>query len=282
MKQQETTPPLTAGLVDVHAHYCDRRFESEYEGGADALLCREVFGAGVAGVINAATNPENAQICLAQAARYSGMYVALGIHPEDCKSLSDDPAEELARLLPYMETADARRTHKVVAVGEIGLDYYWQPVEPEKQMRYFRAQLELARRLELPVIIHDREAHGDCFETLLQYEGIRGVLHSFSGSPEMARELVRRGFYISFSGVLTFKNARKTVEAAAELPLDRILIETDAPYLSPEPFRGKLNHSGRCAYTASRLASLRSISEEELLSATRENAERLFGVKFPL
>jgi TatD DNase family protein len=282
MNQQEILTPPTAGLVDTHAHYCDRRFDAEYEGGAHALLEAEVFGRGVAGVINAATNPENALVCMEQAARYRGMYVALGIHPEDCKALSDDPEEELSRLLPYMETAEARARHKVVAVGEIGLDYYWQPVEPEKQMRYFRAQLELARRLDLPVIIHDREAHGDCFETLLQYEGLRGVLHSFSGSPEMARELARRGFYISFSGVLTFKNARKTVEAAAELPLERILIETDAPYLAPEPFRGKLNHSGRCAYTAARLGAIRSMSPEEILRATRENAERLFGVKFHL
>ena len=182
------------------------------------------------------------------------------------------------RLLPYVETEEARARHKVVAIGEIGLDYYWQPIEPEKQMRYFRAQLELARRLDLPVIIHDREAHGDCFETLLQYEGVRGVLHSFSGSPEMARELAKRGFYISFSGVLTFKNARKTVEAAAELPLDRILIETDAPYLAPHPMRGTMNHSGNLVYTNAKIASIHGISEEEAARITEENAKRFFSI----
>ena len=262
-----------AGLFDSHAHYFDQKFEDH----ADEILANEVFGVGVEAVINVATNPENAKRCLLQAKRYPKMFTALGLHPEDAQSDSRSVDELLSELSDLMDTPEKRSAGKIVALGEIGLDYYWQPCDKEKQSEAFEKQLELAEKWNLPVIIHDREAHGDCFETVLRYKGSRGVFHSFSGSAEMAKELTRRGWYISFSGVLTFKNARKVREVAAAVPLDRILIETDAPYLSPEPFRGRINHSGRMAYTAKALAELRGISYEEIIAVTAENAHRLFN-----
>ena len=261
------------GLFDSHAHYFDARFE----GRAEELLERELFGRGIGGIVNVGTNPENALLCIRQARNYPAMYAAVGIHPEDCKALTGTVEEEVARIRVLLDTAEKRRENKIVALGEIGLDYHWEPIERELQQRYFEAQLALATELGVPVIIHDREAHGDCFETVLRYPSVTGVFHSFSGSAEMARELTRRGWYISFSGVITFKNARKIREVAQAVPSDRILIETDAPYLSPEPYRGRLNHSGRMVYTAKALAEARGISYEELVALTAENAGRLFG-----
>ena len=264
------------GLFDSHAHYFDKKFEAE--GGADVFLRDEVFGKGVAAVVNVATNPENAKACLAQAKNYPAMYVALGIHPEDAQHLTVSVDEALSELCSLMDTPEKREAGKIVALGEIGLDYYWQPYDKELQAELFEKQLSLAEEWDLPVLIHDREAHGDCFETVLRHPNARGVFHSFSGSAEMARELVRRGWYISFSGVLTFKNARKVREVAAVVPHDRILIETDAPYLSPEPFRGKINHSGRMAHTALALSELLGLSYVETVALTAENARRLFAL----
>ena len=276
-KSVEIELPSRRGLFDSHAHYFDARFE----GHADSILQEEVFGAGVCGVINVATNPENAQRCIAQAKQYPQMYAAIGIHPEDCKELSDDPAEAVGRIRDLLDTPEKRKENKIVALGEIGLDYYWEPYDKAKQARYFEAQLSLAEELGLPVIIHDREAHGDCFETVLCHPKARGIFHSFSGSAEMARELTRRGWYISFSGVLTFKNARKVREVAAVVPREQMLIETDAPYLSPEPFRGRINHSGRMAFTAKALAEARGVDYDAVVRQTAENAQRLFGLDCP-
>ena len=168
--------------------------------------------------------------------------------------------------------------NKVVAIGEIGLDYYWRQDNKAEQKECFELQLSLAEELSLPVIIHDREAHGDCFETVLKYPCVKGVFHSYSGSAEMARELVKRGWYISFSGVVSFKNAAKIKEVAAVVPDDRILIETDAPYLAPHPFRGKINHSGRLFYTASALAEARNTDLRSISALTYNNAKALFGL----
>ncbi len=262
------------GLFDSHAHYFDTKFDTE--GGADEFLANDVFGVGVDTVINVATNPENAKRCIEQAKKYPRMFTAIGIHPEDAQHLSMSVDEALSELCTLMNTPEKRKEGKIVALGEIGLDYYWEPYDKALQGELFEKQLLLAEEWDLPVVIHDREAHGDCFETVLRHPNVRGVFHSFSGSAEMAKELVRRGWYLSFSGVLTFKNARKAREAAAVVPIDRILIETDAPYLSPEPFRGRINHSGRMAYTAKALAELRGISYEDAVAITAENARRLF------
>ena len=270
-----TEGPDAAGLFDSHAHYFDPRFEGQ----AEELLTHGIFGSGVSGVINVGTNPENARQCIAQAAKYPRMWCAVGIHPEDCQNDVGNMTEALAAIRDLLDTAEKRRANKIVALGEIGLDYHWQPCDKERQMRFFETQLAMAEELSLPVIIHDREAHGDCFETVLRYPRVRGVFHSYSGSAEMARELVRRGWYISFSGVLTFRNAKKVREVAQVVPLDRLLVETDCPYLAPEPFRGRLNHSRLMAYTVAALAELRGLPAEEMIRLTRENAETLFQME---
>lgn len=266
-------------IFDTHAHYFDRRFENEAEGGADAILSR-IMPDPVYRVINVGTNCQNAHLAIAQAARYEGMYAAVGIHPEDCHYITDENAA-LDELRAILGDRESRKRNKLVALGEIGLDYHYEnygeiPMDKAKQARFFEAQMELARELDLPVIIHDREAHGDCFETVLRHPEVRGVFHSYSGSADMARELVRRGWYISFSGTLTFKNANRVREAASAVPRDRLLIETDAPYLAPHPHRGKLNHSGLLIHTLDTLAEIWSCTPEEAAEITAQNAEKLF------
>ena len=260
-------------LFDSHAHYFDSRLEGL--GGADKVLADEVFGGEVARVINVGTSGKTNLLCIEQAKKYDEMYAAVGIHPEDARELPDDPAEEILQLHSFL---DNKKENKIVAIGEIGFDYHYEGYDKEKQARYFEAQMKLARELSMPVVIHDREAHGDCFEMILKYPEVTGVFHSYSGSSEMAAELVKRGWYISFSGVLTFKNARKAVEVAQSVPLDRVLIETDTPYLAPHPYRGQINHSGLVRYTAEKLAEIRGLSADEIADITFYNASRLFRI----
>ena len=260
-------------LFDSHAHYFDSRFEGL--GGAEKVLSEEVFANDVARVVNVGTSGRTNILCVEQAARYDGMYAAVGIHPEDSRELDADPETELFALRELLAN---KQKNKIVAIGEIGFDYHYEGYDKEKQARYFEEQMKLADELSMPVIVHDREAHGDCFDMICKYPCVVGVFHSYSGSAEMAAELVKRGYYISFSGVLTFKNARKAVEAAQSVPLDRILIETDAPYLAPHPFRGQINHSGLVRYTAQKLAEIKGISVEEISEITYDNASRLFKI----
>ncbi|MBR2019917.1 MAG: TatD family hydrolase [Clostridia bacterium] len=266
-------------IFDTHAHYFDARFEREGEGGADAIL-RALLPDPVRNIVNVGTDCHTSRLAIEQAAKYNGMYAAVGIHPGDCHYLSDPDAalEELAALLG---NADTRRRDKIVALGEIGLDYHWQeyngiPMDKPKMAYFFERQMELAERLELPVIIHDREAHGDCFETVLRYPNVRGVFHSYSGSADMARELVRRGWYLSFSGTITFKNANRVREAALAVPRERLLIETDAPYLAPHPMRGALNHSGLLIHSLETLGELWGCAPEEAARITASNARAFF------
>ncbi len=268
-------------IFDTHAHYFDGRFATEIEGGADALL-RELFSTSVSHIINIATNPQNSRVAVEQAARYPGMYAAVGIHPEDCHYLPDVDVA-MRELRAILGDAETRKRDKIVAIGEIGLDYHWQfygdiPMNKALQSRYFHAQMKLARELGMPVIIHDREAHGDCLETVPEYPDVIGVFHSYSGSAETARELLKRGWYISFSGTVTFKNADRVREVAASIPHERLLIETDAPYLAPHPMRGKCNHSGLLSYVVKTIAGLWNCTEEEVMAVTSENAKRLFGI----
>ena len=262
-------------FFDSHAHYYDDRFYGEENPqGAEKLLA-ELFDNGLLGVINVGTNPKSNLLAIEQAKKFPLMYAAVGIHPEDMAHTEmslDQMIDSLRALL------QKREENKIVAIGEIGLDYYWEPYDKAAQKACFEAQLSLARSLDMPVIIHDREAHGDCFETVLKYPDVRGVFHSYSGSAEMARELVKRGWHISFSGVVSFKNASKIKEVAAVVPNDKILIETDAPYLAPHPFRGKINHSGRLEYTAQALADARGCDVQKIAEITRENTRRLFGI----
>jgi len=236
----------------------------------------------VSRILNVGTNNATSRLAVAQAANYEGMYAAVGIHPEDCHYVKDTDAA-LCELETLLGDEKTRRQNKIVALGEIGLDYHWEfygdiPMDKEKEAYFFDAQMELAKRHALPVIIHDREAHGDCFETVLKYPKVKGVFHSYSGSAEMATELVKRGWYISFSGTLTFKNASQVRRAALAVPKDRLLIETDAPYLAPHPLRGSMNHSGLLSYVLETLGELWNCSLEEAARATYENASRLFGL----
>ncbi len=269
-------------IFDTHAHYFDKKFET-VEGGADAIL-QEVFANGVAGIVNVGTNLQNAREVIEQASRYQKMYAAVGIHPEDCHFITD-PEAALSELSLLLENAEKRKVNKIVALGEIGLDYHWQsydngriPMNKELQAFFFDKQMELAEKLSLPVIIHDREAHGDCFETVMRHPNVRGVFHSYSGSAEMAHELCRRGWYISFSGTLTFTNAARVREAAAAVPRDKLLIETDAPYLAPHPMRGKLNHSGYLNFVLEALAQIWGCSPTDAAEQTYQNAIAFFNL----
>ena len=266
-----------SGLFDSHAHYYDKRFENETDG-ADTVLNDCVFSRGIEGVVNIGTNNRNSRICISQAAKYDKMYATVGIHPEDvvyCQKSIDDELSELWELVCDGETI---RKNKIVALGEIGFDYHYEGFDKDMQRAYFEHQLQMAQRCDLPVVVHDRDAHGDSFETILKYPNVRGVFHSFSGSAEMALELVKRGWYISFSGVLTFKNARKSQEVAQAVPLDRILLETDCPYLAPHPYRGRINHSGLMYLTASKLAEIKNMSFDDVAYATTQNTKKLFNI----
>ena len=268
-------------IFDTHAHYFDKKFES-LEGGADAVLCDLFENQGIEAIVNVGTNLQNAHSVIEQASRYAKMYAAVGIHPEDCHFITD-PEAALLELSTLLQDAEKRKQNKIVALGEIGLDYHWQsydngriPMNKELQAFFFEEQLKLAEKFDLPVIIHDREAHGDCFETVLRHPNVKGVFHSYSGSAEMAHELTRRGWYISFSGTLTFTNAARVREAASAVPRDKLLIETDAPYLAPHPNRGKLNHSGYLTFVLSTLAQIWDCSPEDAATQTYQNARTFF------
>lgn len=273
-------------LFDSHAHYYDARFDDAGEGeNADTLLHRmlQTFGGNIGGIINVATNNQNALSVLSQASRYPEMYAALGIHPEDCQEYPDP--EHQMRILCTLLGCDEpdpvfyRTKNKIVAIGEIGLDYYEYHLKDKAlQAWYLEQQLCLAEKLNLPVIIHARDAHGDCFEAILRHPGLRGVFHSYSGSREMAQELVRRGFMISFSGVVTFQNARRVQEVAAAIPPEALLSETDCPYLAPHPCRGRRNDSSLLHYTVEMLAQLHHIPAEQMAQITFDNALRLFNI----
>ena len=267
---------MKIGLFDSHAHYFDRRFEDV--GGPEGVLERDVFGGGVTYVINVGTNDTTNRLCIEQAKKYDGMYAAVGIHPEDVRGTKETLFTELDKLESLLRDEQIRRKNKIVALGEIGLDYHYEGFDKALQFECFDAQMSIAKDKKLPVIIHDREAHGDCFDRVLSNPEIRGVFHSYSGSAEMAKDLVRRGWYISFSGVVTFKNAPKVREAVAAVPLERILIETDAPYLAPHPHRGKINHSGLMRYTAEAVAEIKGVSLDDIIEATCKNAFEMFSM----
>ena len=257
---------------DSHAHYYDERFESEISEGVDTLI-GALLKDSVSFIVNIGTSPETSRLAIEQAKRYENMYTAIGIHPSDTRFLSDIDSE-----LDDIEALIRDPENKCVCLGEIGLDYHYDGTDKEKQLEYFERQMLLAEKLGRPVCIHDREAHADVMDVIRRHPNVKGILHSFSGSAEMALELVKLGYYISFSGTLTFTNARKPREVAAVLPHDRVLIETDCPYLTPHPHRGKTNHSGYLSYTNATLADIFGVSEEECARITEENARRVFGI----
>jgi TatD DNase family protein len=259
---------------DTHAHYYDERFANETDESVDKLV-DALFKNQLSYIINVGTSPDTSRLAVNQAKRHKNMYTAIGIHPSDCQFLD----VSMGKALSDIEGLILDKASKCVALGEIGLDYHYDGTDREKQLAYFDAQMYMAKRLSLPVVIHDRDAHGDVFDMILRHPDVKGVLHSYSGSPEMALELCKRGYYISFSGTLTFTNARKVREVAALVPKDRILIETDCPYLAPHPLRGTLNHSGNLLYTNSTLAQVLGISEAMAASLTEKNAKTLFNIK---
>ena len=248
-------------LFDTHAHYDDEAFDAD----RDAVLA--AFD-GL--VIDPGCTLASSQAAVDLTARHPHVYAAVGIHPENCGDFVPEHMDALRRMA---------REPKVVAIGEIGLDYYWPENPPRDfQQQVFRAQLELALELDLPVIVHDREAHGDSLAIVKEYPALRGVFHCYSGSVEMARELLELGWYLGFDGPVTYKNARKTVEVAEIVPLDRILIETDSPYMSPVPLRGKRNDSRNVYYIAEKLAQIKGMTTEEMSRLTMENGKRLFNL----
>lgn len=257
---EKSAPPDS--IVDTHAHFNDPKFDCY----RDELLT-ELPSFGVSKIINCGCSDETSLDCIALSEKYSHIYAAVGYHP--CSVQGEINISAIENMLSHK---------KVVAIGEVGLDYYWDKTYIAEQKAAFRLQLELAKRHNIPVIIHDRDAHADTMEIIREHRP-NGVFHCFSGSVETARELVKMGMYIGVGGVLTFKNSRKLKEVAADIPLDFILLETDAPYLSPEPKRGKTNNSSLIIYVAEALAEIKGITTNEVLTATRQNAEKLFHFK---
>lgn len=257
---------------DSHAHYYDERFSEELIEGVDTLI-DTLLAENVSYIVNIGTSPETSRMAIEQAKKYENMYTAIGIHPSDTRFLSDMEGE-----LRQIREMILDKANKCVCLGEIGLDYHYPDTDKERQMRYFIAQMEMARELDIPVCIHDRESHADVMEVIRAFPDVKGVLHSFSGSAEMAEELVKLGWMISFSGTLTFTNARRPKEVAARLPRESVMIETDCPYLAPHPKRGTLNHSGNLEYTNAVLAEIWGITPEECALITENNAKRFFRI----
>ena len=248
---------------DTHAHYDDGKFDAD----RDAVLS-SLPEKGVELVMNAACDLPTMKSSVELAERYPFVYAAVGIHPHDADTLDD--------ALGLIESLCSHE--KVKAIGEIGLDYHYDFSPRDVQKKAFAAQMELARSLDMPVIVHDREAHADCLETVRRFKGVRGVFHCFSGSAELADELVKMGWYISFTGAITFKNAKKAAQIVASLPEDRIMIETDCPYMTPEPFRGRRNDSSYLEYICSAVAAFRGISQDRAAALTAENGRRFFSI----
>lgn len=249
---------------DTHAHYDSGAFNADREEVLAALP-----EAGVALVVNPGCELRSSETAIALAERFPHVWAAVGIHPEDMADMSDGDLNKIEQLSKH---------RKCVAIGEIGLDYYWDATHKEEQKALFTEQLALALRRDLPVIVHDREAHGDCLDIVRQYPGLRGVFHCYSGSVEMAQELLKRGWYLGFDGPITYKNARKALEVLEICPLDRILIETDSPYLSPIPMRGKRNDSRNLVYVTEKIAEIKGITPEEAAAITMENGKKLFNI----
>ena len=253
-------------LFDTHAHLDDHAFDPD----RDALLAT-LPGQGIGLLMNPGCSLAASRAACDLAREHSWIYAAVGSHPDAAAEVTPEVLEEYRRLI--------RENPKVKAIGEIGLDYHYEDVPRNIQQEAFLAQMELARETKLPVIVHERDAHADGMTVVRHFPEVTGVFHCYSGSLEMARELVERGWYIGFTGVLTFKNARRALEVAAGLPLDRIVLETDCPYMSPEPFRGKRNDPGRLYRMAEALSALRGLPVEEIETITMENGKRLYRLE---
>ena len=252
-------------LFDTHAHMDDRAFDTDREELLSALP-----GQGLALVMNPGCSLESSRNAVRLAKEYDYIYAAVGSHPDAADEVDEAVLEEYRKL--------CKLNPKVKAIGEIGLDYHYEDIPRDIQLKAFRAQMELARELGLPVIVHERDAHEDGMAVVRDFPEVTGVFHCYSGSAEMARQLVDRGWYIGFTGVLTFKNARKAIEVASSIPLERIVLETDCPYMAPEPFRGRRNDPGKLYRMAEKLAEIRGLSVEEVQAITVENGKQLYRI----
>ncbi|MBQ9662116.1 MAG: TatD family hydrolase [Oscillospiraceae bacterium] len=249
---------------DTHAHLDDKAFDEDRE-----AVIERILQAGVELVLDPGCDVQSSRKAAQIAESHEQIWFATGIHPEELADFTEDGLEQVFALA---------EKPKCAAIGEIGLDYYWDDSHKEEQKQLFHAQLSFARERDLPVIVHDREAHGDCLAIVKQYPGIRGVFHCYSGSAEMAEELLKMGWYLGFDGPVTYKNARKALEVLSVCPAERILIETDSPYLAPVPMRGKRNDPGNLPYICARVAEVKGLTKEEAARITLENGRALFRI----
>ena len=250
-------------IFDTHSHYDDGQFD-----GDRARLIASLPGKGVDKIVSCGCDIPSTTANKVLAERYDFLYFAAGFQPENLEDVGIDQLQLIRQFAKHK---------KCVAIGEIGLDYYWMASDKEKQKQFFVEQIKLAKDMDMPVIVHDRDAHGDTLEILKEYQP-KGVLHCFSGSKEMAREIIKIGMYIGLNGVVTFKNARKSLEVVQDIPLDRLVLETDCPYLAPEPHRGKRNDSSYIPYIAERIGDAVGKSAQEILDITNANAKRLYNL----
>ncbi len=252
-------------LFDSHAHFDDPQFDGDRE-----TVLKSLKSLGIGYITNIGANIETSKAAVELANTYDFVYATVGIHPGDAEEMNEDALKTLRNL--------AMNNPKVRAIGEIGLDYHYEGYDEAVQENCFRKQIALAKELNLPIVVHDRDSKGNAIK-ILKEEGVtNGVMHCFSGSGETAKELVKMGFMVSFTGVLTFKNARRAIEACSAVPLDRLMIETDCPYMAPEPHRGERNFSGYVGYVADKMAEIKGVSREELERITTENALRFYGI----
>ncbi len=252
-------------LFDTHAHMDDRAFDADRK-----QLLHALPENGIAYLMNPGCSLSSSRNADALSREFDYIYAAVGSHPDAADEVNEEVLQEYRML--------CKQNPKVRAIGEIGLDYHYEDIPRQLQQKAFRAQMALAAELNLPAIIHEREAHADGMQIVSEFPGVTGVFHCYSGSLEMAQWLIARGWYIGFTGVLTFKNARKAIEVAAAIPLERLVLETDCPYMAPEPFRGKRNDPGKLFRMAEKLAQIRGLSVEEIHRITTENGKRLYGI----
>ncbi len=253
-------------IFDTHAHYDDEAFDEDRD-----VLLQSMKANGVDRIVNIGANMQTSRNTVELTKQYDFVYGAVGVHPSDVYDMTEADIETLR---------EWSRLHRILAIGEIGLDYHYPDTDKEVQQKWFIRQLELAREEQLPVVIHSRDAAADTLEIMKEYgRDLGGVIHCFSYTKEMAAEYLKMGYYIGIGGVVTFKNAKKLVEAVEMIPLDRIVLETDAPYLAPDPYRGKRNQSFYLTYVAEKLAQLKGVTYDEMIEQTAKNAEQMYRMK---
>ncbi len=254
---------MYSNIFDTHSHYDDEKFDNDRN-----ELLNSLQGLGVTNIVTCGCDLKSTQFNKALAENYEFIYFAAGFHPENLQGAQIEDLEKIKEYAAHKKCA---------AIGEICLNYYWMNSSKETQKKFFISQIELAKELDMPVIVHDRDAHGDTLD-ILKSTKPKGVVHCFSGSAEMAKEIIKLGMYIGLNGVVTFKNARKSLEVVKEIPLERLVLETDCPYLAPEPHRGKRNDSSLIPHIAERIGEILNMPADQILSITNENAKKLYSI----